>query len=149
MCLTNSFPKHLNRTSPSLGDSGIVVWSAIMRSGGDYLTLLPGRDALVKPKNGHLKWNNILVRIHLLSYRDSVRKVYTYRADVTPLLNWTHFVALSFISAKIHPPANTTTTRFRKRSTARTVATAVSTHADGCVHLLRAVVNTGMKHKQK
>lgn len=34
----------------SLGDSGRVVWSAIMRSVVDYLTFLPGRDALVSQR---------------------------------------------------------------------------------------------------
>lgn len=75
--------------------------------------------------------------------------MYTNIAIVTPLLNWTHFVALSFISAKIRPLANTTGTRFRKRTgRAHTVTTADSIHADEYVHLFHAVMNTKIKYKQ-
>lgn len=78
-----------------------------------------------------------------------MRKMYTYIAIVTPLLNWTHFIALSFISAKTYPLANTTGTRFRKRTgRANTVTTAVSIRADEYVHLLHAVKNTRIKYKQ-
>ena len=149
---TCSFPKHLNRTSQSLGDCGIVVRSGYDEKGCWLFDFPDWKRCFGKPKNGHFKWNNILVRICLLNYIDSFfeKSAYIqYRCNTTFELGSFHSSVLPFCQDSPTTQYHRHKIQEKNRHSPHCWPQVVFIPACEPLCLLHAVMNPACNHKQK